>query len=147
MIIKNNTQEEFDKYLISYIKKTLFFSSKEFYKKFAENRDTEILILDAPLANENDINFVDIIADNSSDVVKEISNYSTDIRDYIENRELLKAMESLNDREAYILYKLFVEEKNGAEIAREFNVSKQYINKIKGRAFKKLRCCLEKEVK
>lgn len=147
MTTQTNDDNSFNQAFISYIKKTLFFGSKEFYRKFAGNRDTELLTLDTPATSENDINFVDTIADPSSDVVKEVFSHSKDIRDYVENVKLLEAMEYLNDKELYILYKLFVEEKNGLEIGKELKVSKQYINKIKGQALKKLKDCLRIEVR
>lgn len=147
MATQNKNNSSFNQALISYVKKTLFLGSKEFYRKSAEHRDMELLTLDAKATNESDINFVDTIVDPSSDVVKEVFSNSTDIRDYVENKKLLQAMDSLNYKELYILYKLFVEEKNGTEIGEELKVSKQYINKIKGQALKKIRNYLRIEVK
>ncbi|SHK46239.1 sigma factor-like helix-turn-helix DNA-binding protein [Paramaledivibacter caminithermalis] len=147
MAKQNQDHTRFNQTLVNYIKKTLFFGSKEFYREFAKNRDIELLTLDAPITSEGDTYYIDTIIDPSSDVLKEVCNHSKDIRDYVENNKLLQAMDSLNDKELYILYKLFVEEKNGAELGQELRVSKQYINKIKGQALKKIRNQLRNEVR
>lgn len=131
-------------YFCSYVKKTIQYTAKGIRKKHLRLVEKEKLTLNV-VEMDFDEEKVNIIADNSPDIVEQICA-SLDYMDYREiicSKDLILAVDGLTDKQKKIICKCIIEDKQEAEIARELGVSIQAVNKMKNAALKKLRKQLE----
>lgn len=100
-------------------------------------------------------NYIDSpVKDGSSTTFQELMQnkelHPDELTEAIETEKLVKrlvldAMNSLDNRERYIIEKRILDEEKSslAEIGRELGVSRERARQLKGRAKKKIRCSLE----
>lgn len=81
---------------------------------------------------------VNSIRDDSIDFLEEISR-GIDFKNISANKELIKAIETLTSKQQLILHMICVEGKEEKQIARELNVSKQAVNKVKNAGIEKIK--------
>lgn len=111
----NNFSEE--KYLLSYIKKSIYHSYIDLSKK--------------DIKNSKQIPF---------STFGEEGNYFEDNKIYVYDSSILLEVKSiLLPKELLVIYNIYFNDMSVAEIAQSLGVSRQYINRIKNKALEKLR--------
>ena len=132
-------------YFISYIEKSIRFSSYEIKNKKKKILDNEIYSL-----NKIDENFneerINILIDESVDFLENVSK-ERNFENISSNENLIKALNNITDRQKLVIYMYFVEDKEEKQIAKELNVTKQSINKVKIAGLNRLRAYINNELK
>lgn len=113
MTIHDNEEMKKDKYIISYISKSILYKYIELSKKHSEINNRTIAF------NEDFHDF-----------------YEIDVTDKI---ILDKLLNELTEKQKYIIQKLYIEGYSAAELAKELNISKQAVNKTKKVSLMKIR--------
>lgn len=115
------------------------------YLRKQSNRNVDISIDEALSVDSdgNELNLIDILYTDESEVAKDIEEES-------EKQILWESIHSLNKREKDIILMRFglngVPEKTQKEVADEIGISQSYISRLEKRIFKKLRKEMEKLV-
>lgn len=124
-------------YFISYIEKSIRFKSYEIKNKKKKILNNELYIL-----NDIDENFneekINMMLDDSTDFLENISK-EPNFENISSNEDLIKALDNITDRQRLVIYMCFIEDKEEKQIAKELNVSKQSVNKVKITGLKKLK--------
>ena len=132
-------------YFVSYIEKSIRFSSYEIKNKKKKILNNEVYNL-----NEIDENFneerINILIDESVDFLENISK-EPNFKNISSNEDLIKALDSITDRQKLVIYMYFVEDKEEKQIAKELNVTKQSVNKVKIAALNRLKEYIKYELK
>lgn len=110
---------------MSYVIKSLKTCRNDYYRKFKKNQNRELLILNNPLDNNEDIELIDMLA---SDENNYDYNYDS-IEDITSDEKLLKALSKLTDRQKEILYYIYVKNLTAKDLSNLLNISRQAINK------------------
>ncbi len=134
----------FKVYLYGYVKKTIIFSAIQIKKKTNQIRKREELTLNVvdPDFQEERLN---LISYGEVDFIEEIFQLIDDAPVYNEishNEEMIKAMDTLTDRQKEILYRCIIKGESDTLVGYKLGISKQGVNKIKKTALKKLRLIL-----
>lgn len=139
-----NKENLFKIFFCSYITKTISFTSKEIQKKRNLLKQKEELLLNVVSVDFKEEN-VNLIMHTSNNSLNEVDMYiqSEDFKDIVENKKILIAINSLTKRQKEIIHKIIIENKKEIDIARELNISKQSVNKVKNTALNNIRKQLE----
>ncbi len=107
---------------------------------FYQLREKEGLYLNALDLDFNEERINDI-PDESIDFFEEIyeDKEEVDFKEIITGQEVLKAVNTLTERQKQIIYECIIKEKKDSWVAKELGISKQTVHKIKNNALKKLR--------
>ncbi|BCB06002.1 sigma-70 family RNA polymerase sigma factor [Bacillus sp. KH172YL63] len=131
----------FDIRFTSYVSSSLYFHSVNFDKSARKYSERHPLTLDNK-ENQEGGAFVDLIPDPAADIAP-FTNFST-LTECLENEGLLKAFESLTDRQKHILDLAYVQEFSDTDIAKVLGVSQQAVSKVHRKALRTLKTILEK---
>lgn len=137
---QKNLEEAFQNFsrkaiAISYLKKVIYYESRNFDKKIRNEKVKELLILNQPI--EDDLYLIDLIEDESSCRLE--NQNSTNLNDYINDLNLLNAINKLTPKQRKVIYLYFVKEWKEHEIAKEMKISQQAISKLIRKAIKILK--------
>lgn len=135
----------FKVYFISYIEKSLKFKALDIKKKNKRISNRELYTLNI-IDDDFDEERINTISDDEVDFLEGISK-DVNFKNVSQNKDLIKALENLTQKQKLILYMIFIEEKEEKQIGRELNVSKQAINKIKLAGLKRIRNSLNSDIK
>lgn len=120
---------------ISYIEKSIRFKSYEIKNKKVMNKELCIL-------NETDENFkeekINNLRDEPIDFLEDISR-EQNLKNISTNQTLINALEKLTDRQRLVIFMYFIQNKEEKQIAKDLNVTKQSINKVKLAGLKRLK--------
>lgn len=124
-------------YFISYIEKSIKLKSFEIKNKKKKRYERELYIL-----NSIDEDFkeekINTIADKPIDYIEVIFD-QVDISNISTNKKLNQAIESITSKQKLILFMRYIQDKEEKQIAKELNISKQSVNKVKLAALKNIR--------
>lgn len=124
-------------YFISYIEKSIKLKSFEIKNKKKKRYERELYIL-----NSIDEDFkeekINTIADKPIDYIEVIFD-QVDISNISTNKKLNQAIESITSKQKLILFMRYIQYKEEKQIAKELNISKQSVNKVKLAALKNIR--------
>ncbi len=126
--------------LCSYIKKSIVFASIDLREKESTIREKEGLYLNT-LDENFDEEKINTIPDASVNFEEEIyvDKEYLDLCEIFTDRNILKAIHNLTERQKQIVYECIVKDKKDHLVAKELGISKQSVNKIKNTALNKLR--------
>ena len=126
--------------LLSYFSQTLTFESQKFDKKIRQQSKLNQLILDKNIHNGED-KLLDLVADkrNYCDFESNTIIESCKLEMIFEDKQLYDIVSRLSAKKKEILYLLFVKNWTEEELAREFGLSKQAINKVKNQTLRKIK--------
>lgn len=131
----------FKVFACSYVNKTIVYNSMKYKKGKEKEKFREELSLNAVPEGFDEEKVNTIIHENAyaNELVYETNYYSEVFSLIVENLELLRALNTLTERQKEIIYMCYVLDQEEAKIAKKFNVSLQAINKTKNQAIRKLR--------
>lgn len=133
-ILVNNQFNNFlyEIHFLSYINKVIALSYKEIYRKTSTQKDRELYILNKE-NSETGTELIDSIIDETSYFEEEIQRTSStkELGDYFNDSSIIKAVNTLTERQKLVIFKQFIEEKSLQQIAKELGVTKQTISKIR----------------
>jgi len=143
--VKDLNDYMFKVYLYGYIKKTIIFSAMQIKKKNSQVRKREEAILNVidPNFNEERLN---LIAYDEVDFLEDLCRVEGETPKFDEiskNQGLIKAIDSLTDRQKEIIYRCIIIGESDTLVASKLGITKQGVNKIKRTALKKMRIRLE----
>lgn len=147
-MLLGSLQDEFNNYafkvyLYGYIKKTIVFSAMQIKKKtnqIGKREELSLNIVD-PNFNEERVN---LIADSQNDFLDHINDLivkgaSYNYNEISHDKKILKAIETLTDRQKEILYRCVIMGESDTLVAKKLDITKQGVNKTKRAALSKLR--------
>jgi RNA polymerase sigma factor (sigma-70 family) len=134
----------FKNYFISYIEKSIRLKSLEIKNKKKKGYERELYIL-----NSIDEDFkeekINTIADKPIDYVEEIFS-QIDMNNISCNQKLNEAIVRITNKQRLILFMRYIQDKEEKQIAKELNISKQSVNKVKLTGLKNIRDYLGGEI-
>ena len=94
------------------------------------------------ILNETDENFkeekINNLRDEPIDFLEDISR-EQNLKNISTNQTLINALEKLTDRQRLVIFMYFIQNKEEKQIAKDLNVTKQSINKVKLAGLKRLK--------
>lgn len=114
---------------MSYLIKSLKTCRNDYYRKFKKNQNRELLILNNPLDNNEDIELIDMLASDENNYENNYDYNYDSIEDITSDEKLLKALSKLTDRQKEILYYIYVKNLTAKDLSNLLNISRQAINK------------------
>lgn len=131
-------------YFTSYIEKSIRLRSLEIKNKKKKSYERELYIL-----NSIDEDFkeekINTIADRPIDYIEEIFS-KIDINNISSNKKLNEAIVRITSKQKVILFMRYIQDKEEKQIAKELNISKQSVNKVKLAGLKSIRNYLGGEI-
>lgn len=131
----------FKVFACGYVKKTIIYNSMKYKKQRKEEKSREELSLNIIPEGFDEERINAIIDENTynNELFYE-TNYCDEVfSQIVENLELLRALNTLTERQKEVIYMCYVLEEKEAALAKKLNVSLQAINKTKNQAIRKLR--------
>ncbi|WP_445491493.1 sigma factor-like helix-turn-helix DNA-binding protein [Niallia sp. 03133] len=135
--IKNTLDKRFKKHIyitrcVAYLIKAIYFYSQRFDKNLRENSHRFPLVLDKPMEDGNSM--TEMIPSPFR-----ITEYYTQLEDYLSDPNLHKSLQLLTTRQKQILYLIYIKELRDYEVAAILNISQQAVTKSKNKAINKLK--------
>lgn len=127
----------FKLYFISYIEKSLKLKSLEFKRKINKLKEREVYVLNI-LDDGFEEERINTIADKSINIIDEICS-EADIKNMSSNTKLNEAIQNITSKQRTILFMRYIQDKEEKQIAKELNLSKQAVNKVKLAGLKNIR--------
>lgn len=126
--------------LLTYFSKILHFESQRFDMKVRKLHQTNPLILDKGI-NDEEGSIVHLIGEETP--AYELS-FVSDTHPYnftniFEDEALYRTISKLSERQKEVLYLLYVEELTEIEVAQKLGITKQAVNKTKNQSLKKIK--------
>ncbi|MGX4669835.1 sigma-70 family RNA polymerase sigma factor [Cerasibacillus sp. JNUCC 74] len=143
LFLETISYDEFKKYYVSirftaFISSTLYFNAINYDKRHRKTQNRYQLTLDKLLGVEQELSFKDLIEDPYSEIEVDSILQSSDIRDYIVDPTLVKAIEKLTDKQKEVIDLAYVTRLSDTEIGAILGKSQQAISKLHKRALKSI---------
>ncbi|MBU5675891.1 hypothetical protein KQI88_05645 [Alkaliphilus sp. MSJ-5] len=147
-MLPGSLQDEFNNYafkvyLYGYIKKTIVFSAMQIKKKtnqISQREELSLNIID-PNFNEERMNLIEYSQNDFLDDITEfvVKDSSCSYDEISHDKKILKAVNTLTDRQKQILYMCVITGESDTLVAKKLGITKQGVNKTKKAALNKLR--------
>ena len=116
---------------LSYITKSIRYKSIKLKIKHKNLYNSEELSLNTTQQEQEKINLIADENNNTEDII--LFHRLQGFNEIFENKELIKSVEKLKEKQRKIIYELYVNQISERELAEKLNTSFQNINKVKKR--------------
>ncbi|MED3642180.1 sigma-70 family RNA polymerase sigma factor [Caldifermentibacillus hisashii] len=140
---KQKLDDEFKKFFFNvrftaFLSSILYFNSINYDKRHRKFKSRNQLTLDQPLEENEELSFKDLLSDPSSEINVDNILRSSDIKDFIVDPNLLKAIEKLTPKQKEVIDLAYVKGLSDTEIANLLGKSQQGISKLHKKALKNI---------
>jgi RNA polymerase sigma factor (sigma-70 family) len=140
---KNKLDEKFRKFYFNirfttFLSSTLYFNAVNYDKNHRKIRNRNQLTLDQPIGEGKEYSFKDFLEDPNTNINVENIMRSSDIKDYLVNATLLKAIDKLTIKQKEVIDLVYVKGLSDTDIGILLGKSQQVISKLHKKALKSI---------